>query len=181
MTVEQKCSAHLVPKRHRVRQASSEFKDFAIIWWSGLAAENALPTTWEQLKVAMRDCFVPPSYRRDLRKKLMRLEQGEKSVQDYYGELQKGLVHCGVVEGPEDSICHFYSGLRREIQNIVDYKELNTINQLFQFAMLAEKELQGREQQGKGKSTTSYMPRTTTSMGLNKSATFWVPPPLASK
>lgn len=106
----------------------------------------------------MRDRFVPPSYHRDLRKKLMRLEQGEKSVQDYYGELQKGVMRCGVVEGPEDSICRFYSGLRREIQDIVDYKEFNTINQLFQFAMLAEKELQGREQQGRGKSTTSYTP-----------------------
>jgi hypothetical protein len=180
MIVEQKFSAQLVPKRHRVRQASSEFKDFAIIW-SGLATENALPTTWEQLKVAMRDRFVPLSYHRDLRKKLMRLEQGEKSVHDYYGELQNGLMRCGVVEGPEDSICRFYSGLRREIHDIVDYKEFNTINQLFQFAMLAEKELQGREQQGKGKSTTSYTPRTTTSTGLNKSATFWMPSPLASK
>jgi hypothetical protein len=65
---------YLDPERHRVRQASSEFKDFAIIWWSGLAAENALPTTWERLKVAMRDRFVPPSYHRDLCKKLMRLE-----------------------------------------------------------------------------------------------------------
>jgi hypothetical protein len=129
----------------------------------------------------MCDRFVPPSYHRGLRKKLMHLEQGEKSVQDYYGELQKGLMHCGVVEGPEDSICHFYSGLRREIKDIVDYKEFNTINQLFQFAMLAEKELQGCEQQGKGKSTTSYTLCTMTSMGLNKSATFRMPPPLASK
>ena len=72
-------------------------------------------------------------------------------------------MRCGVVEGPEDSICHFYSGLRREIQDVVDYKEFNTVNQLFQFAMLAEKELQGREQQGKGKSTTSYTQRTMTS------------------
>ena len=86
MTVEQKFSAHLVPEHHRVRQATSEFKDFAIIWWNGLAAQNALPGTWEELKVAMRDRFVPP-YHRDLRKKLMHLEQGEKFVQDYYGEL----------------------------------------------------------------------------------------------
>ena len=97
----------------------------------------------------MRDHFVPPSYHRDLRNKLMRLEQGEKSIQDYYGELQKGLMHCGVVEGNEDSICCFYLGLRREIQDIVDYKEFNTVNQLFQFAMLAKKELQGCEQQSK--------------------------------
>ena len=80
MMVEQKFSAHLVPKQHRVRQATSEFKDFAIIWWNGLAAQDALPGTREELKIAMRDHFVPPSYHRDLRKKLMHLEQGEKFV-----------------------------------------------------------------------------------------------------
>jgi hypothetical protein len=32
MTVEQKFSFHLVPKQHRVRQGTSEFKDFALIW-----------------------------------------------------------------------------------------------------------------------------------------------------
>jgi hypothetical protein len=57
---------------------------------TGLAAEGALPTTWEELKVAMRDKFVPPSYHIDLHKKQMCLEQGNKYVQDYYGELQKG-------------------------------------------------------------------------------------------
>ena len=79
----------------------------------------------------MRDRFVPPSYHRDLRKKLMHLEQGETSIQDYYGELQKGLMHCSVVEGNEDSIYRFYLGLRREIQDIIDYKEFHTVNQLF--------------------------------------------------
>ena len=43
MTVKQKFSAHLMPEHHRVRQATSEFKDFAIIWWNGLAAQDALP------------------------------------------------------------------------------------------------------------------------------------------
>jgi hypothetical protein len=31
MTVKQKFSSHLVPEQHRVRQATSEFKDFALI------------------------------------------------------------------------------------------------------------------------------------------------------
>nr|AAX95158.1 retrotransposon protein, putative, Ty3-gypsy sub-class [Oryza sativa Japonica Group]ABA92365.1 retrotransposon protein, putative, Ty3-gypsy subclass [Oryza sativa Japonica Group] len=171
MTVEQKFNAHLIPEQHRVRQASSEFKDFAIMWWTGLSDEGVLPTTWEELKVAMRDRFVPPSYYRDLRKKLMRLEQGDKSIQDYYGELQKGVRRCGIVEGVEDAICRFYSGLREEIQNIVDYKEFNSVNQLFRFAMLAEKELQGRDHQGKSKAST-YTPRTTPSAGLPKAVSF---------
>ena len=75
----------------------------------------------------------------------MHLEQGDKSVQDYYSELQKGLQCCGIVEGLEDALCHFYLGLRREIQDIVDYKDFNTINKLFQFTILAEMELQGRQ------------------------------------
>ena len=54
-------------------------------------------------------------------------------------------MHCSIVEGTEDAICRFYSGLRRDIRDIVDYKEFNTVNQLFHFAMLAEKELQGRD------------------------------------
>ena len=42
------------------------------------------------------------------------------------------LVH----EESEDKICHFYGGLRREIQDIVDYKEYTTVNHLFQLAIV---------------------------------------------
>jgi hypothetical protein len=51
-----------------------------------------------------------PSHR-DLRKKLQRLNQEDMSVQDYYAELQKGIIHEGVHEKTEDKICHFYGGL----------------------------------------------------------------------
>jgi hypothetical protein len=63
------------------------------------------------------------------------------SVQDYYAKLQKGMIRAGVHEEIEDKICHFYGGLRTEIQDIVYYKEYNTVNHLFQLAMLIEKEL----------------------------------------
>jgi hypothetical protein len=68
MTVEQKINSHLVPEQHRVRQATSEFRDFAIIWWNELVNTRAAPQTWNALKEEMRARFVPPSYRRDLRK-----------------------------------------------------------------------------------------------------------------
>jgi hypothetical protein len=69
------------------------------------------------------------------------LGPGDMSVQDYYAELQKGMIRAGVHEETEDKICHFYGGSRTEIQDIVDYKEYNTINYFFQLAMLAEEEL----------------------------------------
>ena len=65
--------------------------------------------------------FVPPSYKHDLHKKLQRLEQGTMSVQDYYQELQKGMLRCGVVEDNEDVMVRFYGGLNRNIQDVIDY------------------------------------------------------------
>ena len=141
MSVEQKFNSHLVPEIHRVRQATSEFKDFAIPWWNELVNARTEPQTWDRLKETMRARFVPPSYRRDLRKKLQRLDQGCMSVHDYYQELQKGMLRAGVVEDMEDKMIRFYGGLNREIQDIIDYKDYDSIQRLFHLAMLAEKEL----------------------------------------
>jgi hypothetical protein len=87
ITIEQKFSSHLVSEQHRVRQATSEFKDFALIWWNELATLGLQPHTWDGLKTTMHQRFVPPSYQCDLCKKLQRLDQGDMSVQDYYAEL----------------------------------------------------------------------------------------------
>jgi hypothetical protein len=129
--VEQKFNSHLVPEQHRVRQATSEFRDFAIIWWNELVNTRAAPQTWNTLKEEMRARFVPPSYRCDLRKQLQRLDQGDMSVQEYYQELQKGMLQCGVVEDPEDQMVRFYGGLRWEIQDIVDYMILYNACSIF--------------------------------------------------
>jgi hypothetical protein len=130
MTVDNKFGSHLFPEQHRVRQATSEFKDFAIIWWNELSSLRLHPDTWDRLKAAMRERFVPPAYQCDLRKKLQRLDQGDISVQDYYAELQKGMIRAGVHEETEDKICHFYFGLHTEIQDIIDYTEYNNVNHL---------------------------------------------------
>jgi hypothetical protein len=67
----------------------------------------------------MRNRFVPPSYQHYLLKKLQRLDQGSMTIQEYYQELQKGMLHCGVVEDIEDKMACFYGGLRPEIQDII--------------------------------------------------------------
>jgi hypothetical protein len=74
MNVDNKFSSHLVAKQHRVRHATSEFKDFAIIWWNELSSLRLQPDTWDRLKAAMRERFVPPAYQCDLHKKLQHLD-----------------------------------------------------------------------------------------------------------
>jgi hypothetical protein len=66
------------------------------------------PDTWDRLKAAVCERFVPPAYQCDLRKKLQRLDQGDMSAQDYFDELQKGMIHAGVHEETEDKICCFF-------------------------------------------------------------------------
>jgi hypothetical protein len=94
----------------------------------------------------MRARFLPTTYKRDLKKKLQRLNQGNNSVNDYYQELQITMLCSDVQERDEDKMVRFHSGLCQEIQDIVDYKEYNTTNRLLHLALLAEKELQGRQQ-----------------------------------
>jgi hypothetical protein len=73
----------------------------------------------------MRQRFVPPSYQCDLRKKLQRLDQGHMSVQDYYAELQKGMIRVGVHEETGDKIYHFYGGCKLKFRILLTIK--NTI------------------------------------------------------
>jgi macrodomain Ter protein organizer (MatP/YcbG family) len=70
--------------------------------------------SWDRLKEAMRDRFIPPK-KRDLRKKSLHLEQGNMSFQEYYTEFQKCSICCGIVEDIEDNTVCFYGGLRHEI------------------------------------------------------------------
>jgi hypothetical protein len=47
MTVDNKFNLNLVPEQHRVRHGTSEFNDFAIIWWNELSSLRLQPDTWD--------------------------------------------------------------------------------------------------------------------------------------
>jgi hypothetical protein len=55
-----------------------------------------------------------------LLKKLAHLEQGKNSIQEYYQELQTGMIRCGIVEDNEAMLARFFGGLNKEIQHILD-------------------------------------------------------------
>jgi hypothetical protein len=92
----------------------------------------------------MRTRWVPPYYQRELLQKLQRLRQGKNSVEEYYQELQTGMIRCGIVEDNEAMLARFMGGLNREIQTILEYREYNNITRLFHLACKAEREVQDR-------------------------------------
>jgi hypothetical protein len=86
LAVEQKFTCFEFPKNARVRAATSEFSDFASVWWVeyGKKHPNDIPQTWIALKWVMWARFVPSYYARDLINKLQQLKQCAKSVEEYY-------------------------------------------------------------------------------------------------
>jgi hypothetical protein len=91
----------------------------------------------------MRARFVPSYYARDLLHKLQQLRQGTKSVDEYYQELQIGMLRSNI-EGNEPAIARFVGGLNRQIRDIVEYREYTNIIDCFHIACKAEREVQGR-------------------------------------
>jgi hypothetical protein len=59
-------------------------------------------------------------------------------VEDYYQELQMGMLHCGLEENEDGAIARFMGGLNREIQDIFAYREYNSVTRLFHLACKAE-------------------------------------------
>ena len=74
LEVEQKFSCHDIPATSQVKAAISEFTDFTLIWWREYKQKypTNIPTTWAQLKAAIRHRFVPSYFARDLLNKMQR-------------------------------------------------------------------------------------------------------------
>jgi hypothetical protein len=106
-------------KNARVRAATSEFTDFPSVWWVECKKHpDDIPQTWVALKWVMRARFVPSYYAPDLINKLQQLKQGAKSVEEYYQELQIGMLRCNSEEREDAAMTRFVAGLNCEIQDI---------------------------------------------------------------
>jgi hypothetical protein len=151
LAVEQKFTCFEFLENARVRAATSEFSDFASAWWVeyGKKHPNDIPQTWITLKNVMRARFVPSYYARDLINKPQQLKQGAKSVEEYYQELQIGMLRCNLEEREDASLSQFFADLNHEIQDILEYKDYGNITHLFHFACKAKREVQGRHASAK--------------------------------
>jgi hypothetical protein len=103
-----------------------------------------MPQTWDALKRIMRARFVPSYYARDLLNQLQQLKQGTKSVEEYYQELQMGMLHSNLEEDLEPAMARLLGGLNLEIQDILAYNEYTNITRLFHLSCKAKREVQGR-------------------------------------
>ena len=73
--------------------------------------------------------------------KLQRFQQGTLSVDAYFKELETFLLKVKLKESEEAMIARFGSGLRRDIQDIVELQEYSSLGSLVHLAMKVEAQL----------------------------------------
>ncbi|XP_062086346.1 uncharacterized protein LOC133792455 [Humulus lupulus] len=113
--------------------------------------------TWEEMKILMRKRFVPSHYYRGLYQKLQRLNQGSKSVDEYYKEMKVAMIQANVEEDREATMARFLHGLNREIADIVELQHYVELTDMVHQAIKVEEQLKrkGLSRRGQPMATTS--------------------------
>ncbi|XP_071901035.1 uncharacterized protein [Coffea arabica] len=141
----------------KLRLAIVEFTDYAIVWWEQVVTSRRrcgeLPiTTWTELKRLMKRRFVPSHYHRDLYQKLQTLTQGQRSVEDYYKDMEISMLRANIQEDREATMARFLNGLRVEIADQLELQYYVEIEHMVEKAIKIEQRLKRRG------TTTNYNP-----------------------
>jgi hypothetical protein len=135
---------HNLSDQRCVNLASVEFSGYVLTWWNQVQ-ENELDlgfgyiNTWEEMKRVMRRCFVPLSYQRDVRNRLQVLNQGKRSIDEYYKEMELLLVRAEFREDPESKMARFLDGLNKDIAGFVEMFPYRTLQDLVDQAKCIER------------------------------------------
>ena len=145
-------SCHDYTEEEKVKVAVVEFTDYALTWWDQLCAKISRRgerriRTWVELKGVMKKRFVPVHYNRDIYQRLQGLTQGNRSVEDFYKELEMLMTRANVEEDREATLARFMSGLNRDIAEVVDLHHYWDLEEAMQRAIKVENQLKRRGKQ----------------------------------
>ena len=100
--------------------------------------------SWLEMKVLMTRRFVPNHYYRDLHLKLQSLNQGFKSLDEYYREIEITMILGNIIEDNEVMMARFLNGLNRKIANVVELQHYIELENMVHMTMKVERQLKKR-------------------------------------
>ncbi|XP_068480866.1 uncharacterized protein [Phaseolus vulgaris] len=107
-----------------MKLAAAEFSHYALTWWNKyqrerIRYEKPMVNTWTEMKRIMRKRYIPASYNRDLQLKLQRMTQGNRSVEEYFKEMEVTMLRAGKNEENEAIMTRFFNGLNHDIRELL--------------------------------------------------------------
>ena len=140
---------HNYSEAKKVKLAAMEFGHYALQWWTNeqntrRRVGDELITTWRQMKEAMRKRFVPSHYHRLLHQRLQSLSQGNRSVEDYYKEMEMIMMGLSMNEDREATMARFLGGLNREIANQLELQQYVELEEMLHVTIKLENQFKRR-------------------------------------
>ncbi|XP_024009459.1 uncharacterized protein LOC112084542 [Eutrema salsugineum] len=134
---------------NRVNVAATKFYDYALSWWDQIVTSRRrnqqYPVkSWSEMKSLLRKRFVPSHYHQELHQRIRRLTQGNRTVEDYYQELETLMLLAEITEDGEATMSRFLGGLNREIQDRLEMQQYEEIEEMLHKAILIEQQLKRR-------------------------------------
>ncbi|KAL4318322.1 hypothetical protein GQ457_18G007920 [Hibiscus cannabinus] len=144
--IEHIFECHNYSELKKVKLDAIEFVDYALIWWDQLTSSRRRNgerpiSTWNEMKAIMRRRFIPTHYHRELFNKLQNLKQSNRSVEDYYKEMEVAMIRANIDEDREATMARFLTGLDPDIANVVELQHYIDIDDMVHMAMKVEKQL----------------------------------------
>ncbi|KAL4318864.1 hypothetical protein GQ457_18G000220 [Hibiscus cannabinus] len=154
--VELVFECHNYSENKKVKLAAIEFSDYAIIWWDQLTLSRRRNgerpvSTWDEMKALMRKRFVPTHYHRDLFQRLQSHTQGNRSMEDYYKDMEIAMIRANVEEDREATMARFLAGLNRDIAEKVELQHFVEIEDMIHMAIKVEKQQKRKDNVGTSK------------------------------
>ncbi|KAG7533170.1 Reverse transcriptase domain [Arabidopsis thaliana x Arabidopsis arenosa] len=133
-------------EENKVKVAATELYDYALSWWDQIVTTKRRLghdpiETWNQLKAIMRRRFVPSHYHRELHQRLRKLVQGNRTVEDYFKEMETLMLRADIQEENEATMFRFMGGLQRDIIDRLEVIHYDNLEELYHKAVMFEKQL----------------------------------------
>ncbi|XP_068503778.1 uncharacterized protein [Phaseolus vulgaris] len=130
----------------KMKLAAAEFSHYALTWWNKYQRdrtryEEPMVESWTEMKRIMRKRYIPASYNRELQLKLQRMTQGNKSVEEYFKEMEVTMIRAGKNEENEAIMARFLNGLNHDIRDVVELQEYVDMKELLHKANQVEQQL----------------------------------------
>ena len=140
---------HSYSEAKKIKLVVIEFTDYALIWWdqnviSRRMSGERLVESWKEMKVLMRRRFVPNRYYKDLYMKLKGLNQGSKSIDEYFKEMEIAMIQANVIEDKKAIMARFLNGLNKDIVNVVELQHCVEFEDIVHMATEVERQIKRR-------------------------------------
>jgi len=87
---------------------------------------------------------VPNHYYSDLYLKLQGLNQGSRSVDEYFKKMEIIMIRANVIEDRETTVARFLNGLNRKIMNVIELQHYIELEDMVHMAMKVDRQIKRR-------------------------------------